>query len=134
VSSWSSFTASRDIDRRFSDVKFNNILMDSSPLYDQPMHPVKSDRTYDWKRRVKPKRRTRRPVRYYYIDFDLCEQYDPAVGKAHKVPGYGGDRTPPEFKHPERLCDPFAVDVYRLGNILRSRIVGVCDFLVHCEA
>ncbi|KAK7043170.1 hypothetical protein VNI00_008524 [Paramarasmius palmivorus] len=107
-----------------NDVKFNNILMDSRPLYDQPMHPVKSDRTYDWKRRVKPKGRTRRPVQYYYIDFDLCEQYNPAVGKAQKVPGYGGDRALPEFKHSDRLCDPFAVDVYRLGNIIRSRIVG----------
>ncbi|EEB88537.1 hypothetical protein MPER_13571, partial [Moniliophthora perniciosa FA553] len=68
--------------------------------------------------------RTRRPVKYYFIDFDLCEKYDPADGPALKAPGYGGDKTVPEYRYPEQLCDPFAVDVYHLGNVLRSRLVG----------
>uniref|UniRef100_A0A0W0FRD8 Protein kinase domain-containing protein n=1 Tax=Moniliophthora roreri TaxID=221103 RepID=A0A0W0FRD8_MONRR len=102
-----------------NDIKYNNIMMDSSPLYDQPMHPVDRYRTYDWKRKPKPKTRTRRPVKYYYIDFDLCEKYDPA-----KAPGYGGDKSVPEYEYPDRMCDPFAVDVYHLGNVLRMQIVG----------
>ncbi|KAE9392784.1 hypothetical protein BT96DRAFT_924531, partial [Gymnopus androsaceus JB14] len=37
-------------------------------------------------------------------------------------PGYGGDRTVPEFSRNEQ-CDPFKVDVYCLGNLIRTKFL-----------
>lgn len=38
--------------------------------------------------------------------------------------GYGGDDAVPEFKTQE-YCDPFAVDVFRLGNFIRENFTEV---------
>jgi len=100
-------------------------MMDSSPLYDQPRHPVRLEKTYDWRQTPTPKSRTERPVKYYFIDFDLTHQYE--EGKpAQEHPKYGGDHTVPEWKvRPQDACNPFAVDVYRLGNVVRENFTGV---------
>lgn len=103
-----------------NDIKFDNVMVDATPLYRRPLHPTVRDRTYDWKKAGSPRSMTRHPVKYYFIDFDLCRQYDPQAGQARENPGYGGDKSVPEFAaHPDQPCDPFAVDVYRLGNLIR---------------
>ncbi|KAJ8077998.1 hypothetical protein AAF712_005610 [Marasmius tenuissimus] len=108
-----------------NDIKVNNILADTRPLYDAPLHPASYTRSYDWKSSPSPRSRTRRPIKYYFIDFDMCEQYDPSTGPPQKVPGYGGDQTVPEFaRDPGKPCNPFAVDVYRMGNVVREGITG----------
>ncbi|KAL0572776.1 hypothetical protein V5O48_009189 [Marasmius crinis-equi] len=101
-----------------SDFKFNNIMMDSRRLYDLPVHPIKQIMARDWSRKVQVYTRTERPVTYYYIDFGLAQQYPPEAS-ATREPGYGGDTTVPEFQT-NQSCDPFAVDVYRLGNLMRE--------------
>ncbi|KAF5337647.1 hypothetical protein D9758_013015 [Tetrapyrgos nigripes] len=64
------------------------------------------------------KARTERPIKYYWIDFDTTKEYDLAEGKtAEEYPVWGGDHTVPEFSHRDEPCDPFAVDVYRLGTL-----------------
>ncbi|KAL0570540.1 hypothetical protein V5O48_011423 [Marasmius crinis-equi] len=108
-----------------NDIKNNNIMADTRPLYDVDLHPCSPVRSYDWKRNISAKSRTRRPINYFYIDYDLCEQYDPAAGPAQKMPPYGGDQSIPEFtRNPHQPCDPFAVDVYCLGNVIREGITG----------
>ncbi|KAF5366792.1 hypothetical protein D9758_006479 [Tetrapyrgos nigripes] len=103
-----------------NDIKWDNVMVDSAPLYSRPMHPTQRGTSYDWKHHVSPKSITRHPVRYFLIDFDLTEQYDPKYGPARQFPGYGGDRSVPEFKaHPSQPCDPFPVEIYRLGNLIR---------------
>jgi len=79
----------------------------------------------NWSREVQFFTRTERPVKYYYIDFGLTQQF--ASDKPRRrEPGYGGDTTVPEFTQKE-ACDPFAVDVYRLGNLVRECLLtGVC--------
>lgn len=42
--------------------------------------------------------------------------------------GYGGDLSVPEFKT-QNYCDPFAVDVYRMGNVVRREFTQVWTFL-----
>ncbi|KAG7098231.1 hypothetical protein E1B28_000198 [Marasmius oreades] len=102
-----------------NDIKANNILMDHSPLYDVPPHPIMPIKSRDWSRPVEPSNRTDRPVHYYIIDFDLSVQYGPKDGPHLREPWYGGDRSVPEFERDE-MCDPFAVDVYRMGNIFKG--------------
>ncbi|KAJ3776846.1 hypothetical protein FB446DRAFT_635306 [Lentinula raphanica] len=110
-----------------NDAKNNNIMMDWDPLYSHPPHFHRPSKRMDWKGPSKPRNRTFYPVRYYFIDWDLSKQYDPII-RTNRVPmrypGYGGDRTVPEFKRSE-LCNPFAVDVYCLGNVIRQKFIEV---------
>ncbi|KAF9252462.1 hypothetical protein L218DRAFT_951959, partial [Marasmius fiardii PR-910] len=108
-----------------SDIKNDNIMMDGRPLFDADVHPTNFMRTYDWKKLPACKSRTKRPVKYYYIDFDACEKYDPSAGSARKAEPFGGDDTVPEFwQNPGKPYDPFAVDVYRIGNVIRRKVSG----------
>jgi hypothetical protein len=98
-------------------------MMDATPLFDEPPHPLDPSMNKDYTRPVRPHPRSERPVRYYFIDFGEAEQYDPdneepriELGRA----GYGGDRSVPEFSTDVEYCNPFPVDVYRIGNIVRD--------------
>ncbi|THU94245.1 hypothetical protein K435DRAFT_756735 [Dendrothele bispora CBS 962.96] len=103
-----------------NDIKHDNIMVDSSPLYSHLLHPSVPGRRYDWRKAPARGSLTRNPVKYYMIDFGSALQYDPQNGPAREDPGYGGDRTLPEFEaHPKDPCDPFAVEVFRLGNLVR---------------
>lgn len=97
-------------------------MMDSvEVLHDEPVHPIEWNMKRDFSGLArKPRSRTDRPVRYYLIDFGLSHQYNPENG-APLVGGigYGGDQTVPEFKT-QRDCNPFPVDVYRAGNLVRK--------------
>lgn len=120
-----------------SDVKYNNIMMDSSPLYEEPVHPADPDRTRDYTQIARPRPRTLHPVKYYFIDFGHACRYSsdtnpPRIYIGSR--GYGGDGTVPEFKT-QVDCDPFPVDVYRLGNVIREGFTHVrieCLFLFFC--
>jgi hypothetical protein len=69
--------------------------------------------------------RTRRPIKYYWIDFDLSRQYNSADGPPLERPIWGGDKSVPEFRTPDVPCDPFPVDVYCLGNAIRCHFLEV---------
>ncbi|KIK55650.1 hypothetical protein GYMLUDRAFT_47614 [Collybiopsis luxurians FD-317 M1] len=106
-----------------NDAKTTNIMMDWSPLYPDPPHSLRSSRRMDWSGPSKPSSRTLRPVKYYFIDWNLSRYFDPTSGTPPRLPpGYGGDPSVPEFKRKEP-CDPFAVDVYCLGNVIREKFI-----------
>lgn len=89
-------------------------------MYPDARHPINVYRKRDWNGWVKHLTRTQRPVKYYIIDFSLSQQYPPdEPRRAVDHPGFGGDRTVPEFKTGD-LCNSFAVDVYCLGNTFRE--------------
>lgn len=102
--------------------------MDGSHLYDDPVHPADTEMKWDYTGRArKPRSRTVRPVGYYFIDLGHAKRYPPEVGPAQEFigeRGYGGDLTVPEFKSLE-YCDPFPVDVYRVGNVIRENFTHV---------
>ncbi|KAJ7625453.1 hypothetical protein B0H17DRAFT_1287018 [Mycena rosella] len=60
----------RDI-QECSDYKANNVLMDCTPLYLEPRHPINSMMKRDRSGTAEPLTRTQHPVKYYIIDFDL---------------------------------------------------------------
>lgn len=100
-------------------------MMDPRPLYPQLYHFVSTSEKRDMSGAAKHYTRTRKPVRYYFIDFGLSRRYDPAKGSPLSRPIWGADRTVPEFHKSLEPCDPFPTDVYYLGNVIRTVFLDV---------
>ncbi|TRM70247.1 kinase-like domain-containing protein [Schizophyllum amplum] len=105
-----------------------NIMMDASPLYDQPYHPRRTDWRRDFKGKAKAHTRTERPVVYYLIDFGLSRRYDLPYERPLEEPILGGDKSVPEFQNSAAPCDPFPTDVYYLGNMIRRTFLEGCEY------
>ncbi|KAJ6478647.1 kinase-like domain-containing protein [Mycena vitilis] len=101
-----------------------NIMMDGSPLYSTPMHPVDNTMKRDWSGRVSHKSRAEHPVKYYLTDFGISRHYRPEALPTVEAPILGADKSVPEFQIKNNEdppdCDPFPTDVYYLGNLLRE--------------
>ncbi|KAJ7902366.1 kinase-like domain-containing protein [Mycena leptocephala] len=107
------------------DVKFNNIMMDASPLMIDDVNLWIPDMTRDLTQDAltqdaRFRTRTERSVKYYWIDFDLSGEHDPLRGPPLVDPRHGGTREVPEFAFPDQQCNPFAVDVWRLGFLVQT--------------
>ncbi|TRM61238.1 kinase-like domain-containing protein [Schizophyllum amplum] len=112
------------------DVHLLNIMIDASPLYTVPFHPLDQDMRLDFKGDAKASySRTERPVQYYLIDFGLSIQYDTLNPPPSEVPVLGGDKSVPEFKGDDpsqyygglsKAYNPFPTDIYCLGNWIRQ--------------
>lgn len=100
--------------------------MDDS-MYPEPFHPVKKNMRRDWKGRAKYHSRTQRPPRYYWIDYGHSLRYPPDSGPVLQLPQEGGDHSVPEFRGDlyNVPSDPFATDIYYLGNLIRLWFIGV---------
>lgn len=103
--------------------------MDASEMYPEGFHPVVKDNKLDWSGEVEPQgTRTEKPPKYYLLDFGLARQYE--EDQPHEVWGPGTDTSVPEFQtgnaHP---IDSFAVDVYCVGNMIRTEFLDVGLFL-----
>ncbi|KAI0041531.1 hypothetical protein FA95DRAFT_1548641 [Auriscalpium vulgare] len=106
------------------DCTYNNIMLDPSGMYPVPFHPREINRRRDWKGKVPHLTRTQSPPRYLLIDFGLSRIYPPAEGVVPlDLPIRGGDKTVPEHDNETQRCNPFPVDVYYLGNLVRERFI-----------
>ncbi|KAH9937743.1 hypothetical protein B0H21DRAFT_758128 [Amylocystis lapponica] len=99
-----------------------NVMVDPSSMYPKMYHPTAGLRTLDYKGTAKYYSRTERPSKYYYVDFGHALKFDPADGPPVQVPLFGGDKSVPEFQGEgaREPGDPFPVDVYYLGNLIRE--------------
>ncbi|TFY55072.1 hypothetical protein EVG20_g9454 [Dentipellis fragilis] len=103
----------------------SNIMMDATPMYPKPWHPVKLDMRRDWKGKAKHFTRTERPVKYYYVDYGLSQHFKPGSTSSWPplvLPVHGVDKTVPENQEDkyDTPCNPFATDIYYLGNLIRE--------------
>ena len=105
------------------DIAVQNIMMDARPLYPEGHHPVKRNHTPDGMYKISPLSRTDRPVRYYYIDYDLSVQFSPGVS-AYVVGDVGRDREIPELSD-DVPYDAFKVDVFALGKLSYKEFLEV---------
>ena len=103
-----------------------NIMMDASKLYTDPFHPIHPIMKRDFSGYARFKSRTTRPVKYYFIDFGLSRRYDPSISQPLETPIWGGDKEVPEFQNSNDPCDPFATDVFYVGNMIKKDFVQVC--------
>ncbi|TFY71471.1 hypothetical protein EVG20_g1546 [Dentipellis fragilis] len=113
------------------DCCHDNVMMDATPMYPEPWHPIKLDMRRDWKGKARHYTRTERPVKYYYIDFGLAQHYKPEhiqPWPPFTLPVHGGDKTAPENQEDkyDKPCNPFATDIYYLGNLIRESFMQVC--------
>ncbi|KAJ3527136.1 hypothetical protein NM688_g8170 [Phlebia brevispora] len=110
-----------------------NIMMDPTPLYPNLYHPRKILLSMDLKSSAKHYTRTRRPTKYYFIDFGLSGIYDPAKGPAVDYPVLSGDKTVPEYRSNSRNPHQvYPTDVYYIGNMVRESFLQTyqnVDFL-----
>ncbi|KAJ7153518.1 hypothetical protein C8R43DRAFT_1002318 [Mycena crocata] len=101
------------------DCKYDSFMVESTPLFRYLPHPLEPEQRRDFSGPPRiTKTRTQISVKYFIIDFNLSVRYTDA-GPHLELSGWGGDKTVPEFQTQER-SDPFAVDVYCLGNAIRQ--------------
>ncbi|KAG9309316.1 hypothetical protein JVU11DRAFT_10804 [Chiua virens] len=106
------------------DCMGKNIMLDPTHLYPESFHPVEIDLSKNGIGRAKHFTRTQRPSKYYFIDFGISRQYDPSIREPREIPIWGGDKEVPEFQNSNEPRDPFATDVFYIGNAIRK------DFLL----
>ena len=106
-----------------------NIMMDATPLYPIPYHPMRRSRLRDFSDHgwFDPTHytRTERTVKYYIIDFGISRRYNPDDGPPLEDPIIGGDKSVPEFQVSLEPCNPFPTDIYYLGSVIRNTFLHV---------
>ncbi|KAG9217560.1 hypothetical protein CCMSSC00406_0008487 [Pleurotus cornucopiae] len=100
------------------DATYMNIMMDARLLYPEGYHPFLPWRNPHMSGSAKHLTRTQRPVTYFLVDFGLSRKYTPEERPPLEPIIAGGDRSVPEFATAD-ACDPFPVDVYTLGNMIK---------------
>ncbi|KAA1473369.1 hypothetical protein DENSPDRAFT_802484 [Dentipellis sp. KUC8613] len=110
------------------DCTRNNIMMDATRLYPDLWHPSNIHKRRDWKGKAKHYTRTECPVKYYFIDYGLSEQYNRETASTWpplELPVHGGDKSAPENqeKNYNTPCNPFATDIYYIGNLVRENFI-----------
>jgi len=101
------------------DCMNRNIMLDPTHLYPESFHPVATNLNTNCSGDAKHFTRTQRPLKYYFIDFGLSRRYDPSDTNPKEKPIWGGDKEVPEFQNSSELCDPFATDVFYIGNAIK---------------
>jgi hypothetical protein len=109
----------------------SNIMLNPTRLYPESFHPVATDLNKNCSGDAKHFTRTQRPLKYYFIDFGLSRRYDPSDIKPKEIPIWGGDKEVPEFQNSNEPCDPFATDVFYIGNAIKMDFILVSYLLHH---
>ncbi|OCH83831.1 hypothetical protein OBBRIDRAFT_808715 [Obba rivulosa] len=108
------------------DCMSENIMMGPKPLYTKMFHPVLQTYNRDRTGRAKHYTWTKRPVKYYLIDFGISRRYTEGEDLSREPLILGADRSIPEFvKYRKTERDPFPTDVYYLGNLIQKEFSEV---------
>lgn len=97
-------------------------------MWPEPYHIMMTFMNRDFTAEVaKPFTRTAKAPKYYIIDFGMSRRYSPDDPHPTETTADGGDRTVPEFNDSLESTphDPFAVDIYCVGNVIQEWILDV---------
>ncbi|KAI0081936.1 hypothetical protein K474DRAFT_1768164 [Panus rudis PR-1116 ss-1] len=97
-----------------------NIMMDPKRIFPKLYHPSSPTRNRDLTGPAKHHTRTKRPPKYYLIDFGLSRKYEHRREPIEEQLIIGGDKSAPEFRDLSKRWDPFKLDIYYLGNMIRE--------------
>ncbi|KAI0000226.1 hypothetical protein BJV74DRAFT_766972 [Russula compacta] len=101
------------------DCSLKNILMDGLHMFPLGFHPVKDILLHDISTPAPIIPRRDAGVKYYFVDYGISS-YFPAGSQSHLVLGLDGrDQDVPELSDTVPY-DPFKVDIYTIGNVLRG--------------
>ena len=109
------------------NVTSTNIMMDASGLYPNGFHPVRQSLSLDGRSEVVPCPRSHAPVRYYLINFNSAVAFERNTPSELKYANgkVGRDEDVPEFEtlSPSAPYDPFKLDIFQFGNLLRKEFL-----------
>ncbi|TEB23485.1 hypothetical protein FA13DRAFT_1639841 [Coprinellus micaceus] len=106
------------------DIRSENFLLDGSQMYSERYRAWRPNKKFDYSGPIKPsKARTSCWPEYHIIDFGFSKQYAPEEMPPSEPPKFASDRTIPEFKNRDARCNPFPVDVYTFGNLIRVNFI-----------
>jgi hypothetical protein len=100
-------------------------MLDPSDLFPTPFHPVETNKTQSLRKNVKHYSRSQRPAKYYLVDFGISRQYTAEERPPSEPIIQGADKSPPEHQGSALACDPFPTDLYYVGNMARTELLGV---------
>ncbi|KAL7282051.1 hypothetical protein ACG7TL_003518 [Trametes sanguinea] len=102
------------------DCAYKNVMMDAPALFPRGFHPDMDYKLPDMSGPAPVLSRSDAPVRYYLIDFGISTRFTPDMPRL--VVGCDGlDQEPPELSVTVPY-DPFKLDVFLIGNLIRRRI------------
>ncbi|TEB29036.1 hypothetical protein FA13DRAFT_1690318 [Coprinellus micaceus] len=106
------------------DISINNVMLDGTGMYPTGFHPVDQSRNFEYTGpAVRQFTRTEKPPTYIFIDFGISERFD-ADERRITWNKEGTDHSVPEYQEGyEAPVDPFEVDVYCLGNLVKTDII-----------
>ena len=107
------------------DCAYKNIMMDASSIFPRGFHPIARTKLPDVSGPAPVLPRTS-AVRYYLIDFGISTRFTDTDNSSRMVVGtLGLDREPPELSD-DVPYDPFKLDVFLIGNMMRREFLEVC--------
>jgi len=107
-----------------------NIMMDGNAMYPEGFHPIKIRFTPDRSRLAEHTSRTVAGVKYYFVDFGLSSYFPDAATLRLTTGSDGRDQDPPELSD-TLPYDPFKLDIFIIGNMLRREFCEVGIFRCH---
>ena len=108
-------------------------MMDGSNLYRNGFHPARQNLEKAGDRFAHPLRRCDVDhVRYYFTDFGVSTHFKDDTSERLVVGTLAQDRTVPELSETVPY-DPFAVDVYTLGNVFKTNFMAVSVTYPRCQ-
>jgi serine/threonine protein kinase len=107
-----------------SDCSLKNILMDATHMYPLGFHPVDDMFLDDLITRAPKITRLEAGVKYYFVDYGISSHF-PSRSRRELVLGIAGrDQDVPELSN-NVPYDPFKVDIFTIGNVLRGELQAV---------
>ena len=109
-----------------SDCVLHNFLMDGSAMYPEGYHPTQHAYKRDYSGIATYLPRSAVGVKYYFADFGISV-HAPDRSRPTLVTGdLGRDRHPPELSATVAY-DPFKLDIFIIGNMLKNEF---CDVII----
>jgi len=106
------------------DCSLKNILLDATHMYPLGFHPVEDILLNDFTTLAPRIPRFEAGVKYYFVDYGISS-YFPAGSQRELVLGIAGrDQDVPELSN-NVPYDPFKVDIFTVGNVLRDEFQTV---------
>ena len=106
------------------DCSLKNVLLDAIHMYPLGFHPVEDIYLDDITTLAPVITRLEAGAKYYFVDYGISS-YFPAGSQRELVLGVAGrDQDVPELSNSVPY-DPFKVDIFTIGNVLRSEIQAV---------
>ena len=106
------------------DCSLKNILMDATHMYPLGFHPVEELFLDDIKTLAPRISRLEAGVQYYFVDYGISSYFPPGSRRELVVGIAGRDRDVPELSN-NVPYDPFKVDIFTIGNVLRGEFQAV---------